>query len=231
MNETIAKTLRVLQRAASEHESVVVAYSDGKDARVTMDLCLRSFRRVSAFYMYFIPGLQCVEPLLKAAEERFSHSPAFEGPIRQYPHWVLRKALAGGAYCRAMGDDGLPPWKLDDVYALAAKDAGATLVATGAKATDSTWRRRMMGTWGKKANILYPIGDWNKFQVLGYLKTRGIPIPVSSGKSATGIDLSTPSLLWLHDTYPEDFERLCEVFPFARAVVKRREFFGDEQAA
>jgi hypothetical protein len=26
-------------------------------------------------------------------------------------------------------------------------------------------------------------------------------------------------------------ERLCEVFPFARAVVKRREFFGDEQAA
>lgn len=229
MSEIIAKTLRVLQRAASEHDSVVVAYSDGKDSRAVMDLCLRSFKRVHAFYMYFIPGMECVEPALQAAEEKFSRSAAFEGPIRRYPHWLLRKCLADGVYCRALSDDGLPQWKLHDVYATAAKDAGATLVATGAKATDSTWRRRMMGTWGK--NVLYPIGDWNKFQVLGYLRTRGIAIPASSGKSATGIDLSLPSLLWLHDTYPDDFERLCAVFPFARAVVKRREFFGDEQAA
>lgn len=229
MSETIAKTLRVLQRAASEHASVCVAYSDGKDSRVVMDLCLRSFKRVTAFYMYFVPGLECVDTALAAAEEKFSRVKSFEGPIRQYPHWVLRKALTAGAYCRALSDDGLPPWKLHDVYALAAKDSESTLIATGAKATDSTWRRRMMGTWGK--NCLYPIGDWNKFQVLGYLRTRGIPLPPSSGKSATGIDLSVPSLLWLHDTYPEDFERLCGVFPFARAVPKRREFFGDEQAA
>lgn len=228
MSEIIAKTLRVLERAASEHDSVCVAYSDGKDSRVVMDLCLRSFRRVTAFYMEFIPNLACVDSALVAAEQRFLRSPTFEGPIRRYPHWLLRKCLVNGVYCRGMSEDALPQWKLHDVYAVAAKDSNSTLVATGAKQTDSTWRRRMMGTWG--SNCLYPIGDWNKFQVLGYLKTRDLGVPASSGKSATGIDLSTPSLLWLHDTYPEDFERLCGVFPFARAVVKRREFFGEQAA-
>ena len=228
MSEIIAKTLRVLGRAASEHESVCVAYSDGKDSRVVMDLCLRSFKRVTAFYMYMLPDLPCVNAALATAEERLSRSAVFEGPIRRYPHWVLRKCLAEGVYCRGMSDDGLPPWKLHDVYAAAAKDSNSTLIATGAKQTDSTWRRRMMGTWG--SNCLYPIGDWNKFQVLGYLKTRGITVPTGSGKNASGIDLSVPSLLWLHDTYPEDFEKLCGVFPFARAVVKRREFFGEQAA-
>lgn len=231
MSETVRKTLRVLERAASEHDAVVVAYSDGKDSRVVMDLCLRSFKRVHAFFMYMVPGLECMDKALKEAEQRLGRVSTFEGPIRQYPHWVLRKALANGVYSRPMSNDGLPEWKLDMIYKVAAKDAGVGLVATGAKATDSTWRRRMMGTWGNKANLVYPIGDWNKFQVLGYLQARGIPMPPSSGKSATGIDLSEPSLLWLHDTFPDDFERLCRVFPFARAVPKRREFFGEQRSA
>lgn len=38
-------------------------------------------------------------------------------------------------------------------------------------------------------------------------------------------------VLWLHDDYPDDFALLCAHFPYARAVVKRREFYGNETAA
>lgn len=232
MSEAVRATARVLERAAGEHEGVVVAYSDGKDSRVVMDLALRAgFRRVHAFFMEFIPGLRCVDDSLQQVEQRLSAVPCFQGPILRYPHWLLRRCLVDGVYTRGAGETALPAWKLHDVYALARHDTQTELVLTGAKGSDSAWRRRMMGNWGTRGDVAYPIAKWNRLQVEGYLRTRGIEIPASSGKSATGIDLSEPSLLWLHDTFPDDFERLCKVFPFARAVVKRREFFGVREAA
>jgi hypothetical protein len=77
-------------------------------------------------------------------------------------------------------------------------------------------------------DVVSPLSEWTKLDVLSYLKGRGLPIPDSSGRSATGIDLSTPALLWLHDNFPHDFAKLCEVFPFTEAVVWRREWYGIE---
>ncbi len=217
--DALRRTLRQLARAAKEHEHVVVAYSGGKDSEATLDLCKRSFRKVSAFYMYLVPGLVCIEQALAAAEARH------RVPIAKYPHWIISRVARAGVYLPPLSK--LPPeWKLDDIYAMAMEDTGATVLATGARLGDSQWRRRQMATWGKKDAILYPISHWNKLQVLGYLRVRGIPIPPSSGKSATGIDLSEPSLLWLHDTYPNDFARLLRHYPLAEGVIKRREFFG-----
>jgi hypothetical protein len=61
---------------------------------------------------------------------------------------------------------------------------------------------------------------------LSYLKINNIPLPDSSGKNATGVDLSTPSILWLHDKYPDDFKKLLQFFPYAGAAVQRREYYG-----
>jgi hypothetical protein len=215
------ETLELLAEARSRSDAVLAAYSDGKDSRVVLDLCLRTFSRVELFFMEFIPGLRCVEEGLEAAEQRIGK------PIRRYPHWLLAKCIKGGVYCAPwFGLDDLPDWKLADVYQLAMADTGIPLLATGAKRADSLWRKRQMNTWGKADHMLYPLAGWNKIDVLGYLQARGIPIPDSSGAVATGIDLSTPSLLWLHDRHPEDFERVCRYFPYARAVVYRRKFFG-----
>ena len=75
---------------------------------------------------------------------------------------------------------------------------------------------------------IQPCVGWNKFDVMSFLAARKIPLPPSSGRSATGVGLSTPALLWLHDAYPDDFEKVCGVFPFARAAIYRREWFGVE---
>lgn len=215
----VQETLGALERARSAHDAVVVAYSDGKDSRAVLDLCVRTFKRVEAFFMYLVPGLECVDQGLEWARRTYGIQ------IRQYPHWLLTKLLKQGTYCNATTKtDALPDWKLRDIYSLAAADAKCRIIATGAKRSDSRWRKWNLAQ-ARYEDVLYPIVGWSKLDVLAYLKARKIPVPESSGRSATGIDLSTPSLLWLHDTFPEDFRRLCDVFPFAEAVIWRRHFY------
>jgi len=158
------------------------------------------------------PGLECVEEMLDFARKRWGVT------IRQYPHWVLHKVLTGSLYNDGVDAGTLPKWDLRDIYTIAALEAGSRFVVTGAKRTDSIWRRRQLGKqW---ADVVYPIVGWNKFDVLSYLEMHKLPIPASSGRAATGVDLSTPSLLWLHDTYPKDFEKVRASFPYVQAVVE-----------
>lgn len=217
----LKETLNLLKQAREKSSAVVVAYSGGKDSICVLDLAMRTFERVECFFMYFVPGLECVETMLDWARERYGVK------INQYPHWVLSKAIRDGVYCNNFSTvDDLEDWKLRDVYNLAKADTGIPMIMTGAKRADSLWRRRQMGTWGKSDDVVYPVAGWNKFDVLGYLKGGGLPVPDSSGKAATGIDLSMPSLLWLNDNHPRDFQKLCRVFPYAEAVVWRRKWYG-----
>jgi phosphoadenosine phosphosulfate reductase len=211
---------RMLQAARARSPKILVAYSGGKDSIVVLDLCSRIFDHVEGFFMYLIPGLECVEDAIEAARQKYGIK------IHSYPHWVARKFIANGIYTSEwFGYEAVPKWTLQDVYAYAMKDTGIPHIATGAKKADSAWRRRFMAT-AHFESILNPLVSWHKYDVISYLRSHGIPEPPSSGKSATGIDLSVPSLLWLHDTYPRDFARLLKVFPFAGAVIARREFYG-----
>lgn len=222
MASALLETRKLLEKEAASSDKVLVSYSGGKDSLVILDLCLRHFKHVECFFMYLVPGLQCIEEVLDVARKRWGVT------IHQYPHWLVAKVIANGAYCmNHISLDSLPEWKLRDVYTLAVADTGIGRIATGAKKSDSLWRRRNMST-AKYAEVVYPIAEWSKLDVIGYLNTQGIPLPASSGRSATGIDLSTPSLLWLHDTFPDDFRRLCETFPFAESVVWRRKWYGVE---
>ncbi len=175
-------TLEALQEYSRRSPGVIVGYSGGKDSLVTMDLCVRSFSRVEAFFMYLVPGLDCVEHMLAQAEARWGIK------IRQYPHWLLRRLMYEGVYCpNSYKLDDLPEWKLQDIYRLAVAETGIPVIATGAKKSDSLWRRRQLGTWCK--DLLYPVKEWSKLDVLAYLRLRGIPEPASSGKSATAASI------------------------------------------
>jgi hypothetical protein len=139
------------------------------------------------------------------------------------------QAIAEGVYC-----DG---WKkqirkmtLTDVYRQVRGDIGLDLIATGAKRADSMWRRRVMASSKSTGDVLTPLAGWQKAHILAYLATRKIPAPDSEGSTANGVDLSVPSLLWLHDKYPDDFRRLLHVFPYAQSVVERRRFYPEWSA-
>lgn len=216
----MAQTLADLREARTKSEAVIVSFSGGKDSLAVLDMCKRTFDHVECFFMYLIPGLRCVEDQLERASRRWGVK------IRQYPHWLTFDLLRDGIYCfNHFTFDGFPRVKLRDIQLLAMKESGIPLLAMGAKQSDSQWRRRNLSQT-KHHGILYPIVSWSKADVLGYCKANRIPIPTTSEGNATGVDLSTPSVLWLHDNYPDDYRRLVEVFPLAEAIVWRRKFYA-----
>lgn len=224
MADIITSTTQMLQECAKVHDSVLVSYSGGKDSLVTLDLCSRTFKRVVCFFMYFVPGLTVEEEVLDVARKHYGVE------ILYYAHWAVIGALRAGVYAPTTETtDSLPKdYTLNDVYALARQDSGIQLIACGIKKADSEFRRKNMAAFLRK-DVLCPLRDWNKLEILAYLSLHKLPVPKSkSGKveSATGVDLSAPALCQLHDNHPDDFQKLLRWFPFADAAVARRDFFG-----
>jgi phosphoadenosine phosphosulfate reductase len=218
-------TLDVLRKVRERSPSILVAFSGGKDSCAVVDMCSRIFDRVEGFYMYLVPGMEVVEDLLRVGRERWGLK------IHQYPHWLIRRYLQEGMYCfTALRHDNLPEWELHDVFSLASHETGIPIVATGAKDADSATRRRILSLqkWSpEKGTVVYPIQTWKKHDVLGYLKAHDIPAPTTKNRTTTyGAELSTPEVLYLHDNYPGDYQKLLKYFPLAHAIVARREFYG-----
>lgn len=222
IHNVFIKTGENLRLLALTHRACVISYSGGKDSLAVLDLCSKTFEKIICFYMYLVPGLECIEWQLDYARTRYGVS------ILQYPHWILMRNMHAGIYFpNHYKYDNLPLLELKDIYKIVQQDTGINLIATGAKSGDSLWRKYNLHNADKKyKNVIFPIVEWNKFDVLAYLKMHNIPIPDTSAGNATGIDLTSVSLLWLHDTYPEDFKKLCNYFPYAEAVVWRRTFYG-----
>lgn len=182
-------------------------YSGGKESRVVAALAKRSFQRVVGVFMYLVPGLECVEEALAYGTRMLKAS--------------LHRPTLAPELAAAIPKD----MAIGDVYDLAIEDSGIPMILTGAKAADSMWRRRSLKAVQYR-EVKHPIETWTLADVRNFLAANNIPVPSSSGRSATGIDLTEPSLLWLHDTFPRDFERLLEFFPFASAVLSRRRLYG-----
>lgn len=221
MFDAILEGYRILEGIREKSKEIVVFYSGGKDSLVVLDLCNQIFEKVVCVFMYFVPGLKCIEEQLDFARNRYGVE------IVQLPHWSLIGAIRNGTYGHSRPEfDNLPDLKLKDIYYAAMKLTGISYIATGAKATDSQWRKRNLKSTEHYEFLVVPLKNWNKYDVLYYLKKESIPIPDSSGGNATGISLVVPEVLWLHDKHYEDFLKMESMFPFVRAIVKRRDYYG-----
>lgn len=219
--QALQETMGILRAAREKHDSILVAFSAGKDSLCVLDMCVRTFKHVEAFFMYFVPGLSVIEEQLEAARQRWGVT------IHQVPHWTLSRVLVNRAFqWPSYKQDDLQEFKLRDVYNLMKAKTGIEMIATGARRADSLWRKRNLANIAHYTDLMYPVVGWGKADIFGYLGMHKIPMPPSSGGQMTGIGLVTPDLLWLHDEYPDDFKKLLKIFPFAEAVVHRRSFYG-----
>lgn len=219
--------MELLRKTAERHSAVAVAYSDGKDARVVLDLAMKAgFKRVEAYYMYLVPELDVIKKGLAEAEARY---PGLR--VHWLPSMSSWNAVRHGIYRDPISDvSGFPEFDLRDIYNIVMNDLGCSLVMTGEKASDSMRRRllmkRGMNSWHE---VMWPIKDWNTHDVVAYLTMRKIPVPEQIGAGATsGVTLTTRSLLHLHKHYPEDFKRVLEYYPYAEAAIWRARFYGIE---
>jgi 3'-phosphoadenosine 5'-phosphosulfate sulfotransferase (PAPS reductase)/FAD synthetase len=227
MASIFSKTISNLQLQADIHDEIIVSYSGGKDSLCVLDMCAKVFRKVVCLFLYFVEDFQYIQPQLKYPQERYGIE------VVKYPHWAYINSLRNMEYCDAHPElSKYPPATPIEVYQAAMDEIGIPFLAMGAKKADSLWRKRWYSQISKSpkySNIIFPILEWHKWDVLAYLKIHNIPIPPdeTSKSRANGADLSTNFICWLHDNHPDDFKRLLKRFPYAEAVIYRRQFYGE----
>jgi hypothetical protein len=155
-----SETIKELQKIAARHESILVAFSGGKDSWCCLDLCYKIFKRVKAFFLYFIPELECIEVELDKARQRYGVE------ILQYPHWLFFRCIKEGVYCDWYWKN-INIWepKINDIHMAIIADTGIDLICQGAKESDSMWRRRYF-TINRFDRVIYPLKKWQKIDVI-----------------------------------------------------------------
>lgn len=104
-------------------DSVIVAFSGGKDSIVTLDLCCRYFKNVKAFFMYMIPDLSFQERTIRWYEKKYDIE------ILRLPHMDLSTSFRYGCFRGA--DYSVPAISINDVYSYVRQKYGIWWIAAG----------------------------------------------------------------------------------------------------
>lgn len=207
---------------------VAVALSGGKDSLAVLDLCVKALGpdRVSAFAMYFVPGLRTFETPVKAAAARYGIQ------LHLVPHWDLTRIYKHGALRpHTFRTSKMPDTVLPDIEELVRSRSGCDWVAYGHRADESLERRGMLKqTQGvdTKRRRFYPLWKWRAMDVYDYLATMRIPLPPQYGKDRMqGVGFEPEFLMWACSHAPDDYEKICRTFPMAEAQLKRWEMFPE----
>lgn len=222
MKNIFSETFKELEALAKRYDGrSLISYSGGKDSMVVLDMASRVFSSVIPFYMYIVPGLRCVEAPLQWARDKYGIE------IQQYPHWLLSRFLQDGIYCNPYYQfDKIPRLSIGDINAIAREDTGYDLVMDGQRKADGPRRGLLLSK--HQAHTEHPLKDWNTYHVYAYMKIYKLEIPDSAEADQSGIDLSEKTLLWLHEKYPDDLQRMIRMFPFCEVPIYRRKYYGSE---
>lgn len=205
---------------------ILVGLSGGKDSLVTLDLCVREFgsENVSAFFMYFVKGLRCVEQTIRWCERKYKIE------VDYFPHWTLGLAYKYAVYMPHRNvTDGWRDMRQVDVEHVARKKSGVEWLAYGHRMTDSIERvgmlKRIAG-YDQVGRRAYPLWRWNEASVMAYLRHRKIPQPPKLTilrRSMSGVSFEEDALLAIREHFPDDYAKILEVFPYAEAKLARHE--------
>jgi phosphoadenosine phosphosulfate reductase len=219
MKQSLYNTLEAASRIT---DSVLVGVSGGKDSVVTMDLCFRYFSHVQPFFMYIVKGLEFQEATLRYYEDRY------DVEFLRVPHFMLSEFLRYGSF--RVPDISVPTVKTAELYNYLREISGIYWIAAGERISDSIVRRAMIkhsGTIDEKRGRIFPVADWNKADIMAYLKQNNLPLSLEnrvlgfSFRSLQGEDLAM-----IKEHFPDDYEKIKKAFPLVDASVKRFEYYG-----
>lgn len=204
-------------------DTVLVAFSGGKDSVVTLDLCCKYFKRVIPFFMYIAPGLEFQEQLLTWYENKYSVK------IIRIPHFEVSNFMRYGTFREY--DLSVPIVSVTDVYSYLRASTEGIWVAAGERINDSIVRRAMIkqsGSIDRKRGRFYPVAYWTKRNVLDYISKKRLKLGIDSkelGFSFKSLDGKELSLI--KKRFPDDYRRILNLYPFAEAAVRRYESYGN----
>ena len=219
MSVALYDRIKVMSKITDE---VLVGFSGGKDSVVTMDLCFQYFKRVVPFFMYICPDLEFQERLLKYYESRYNTE------IIRLPHMEVSEFFKYGTF-RA-SDYNVPIISINEIYTYLRETTGIWWIAAGERINDSIVRRAMIknsGSIDMPRGRFYPIAEWNKAEVMQYIKFAKLKL----GEDSKQLNFSFKSLegrelYFVKKYFPQDFERILGLYPYAEAAVLRYEKYG-----
>jgi phosphoadenosine phosphosulfate reductase len=210
-----------IKTAAIVADSVIVAFSGGKDSVVALDLCHRYFKKIFIYTMYHVAGLSFNESILQWAERRYKTL------IYRIPHFDLSGQLKYGLF--RLPDDDVPIININDIYAHVRKMSGLEWIAAGETISDSIWRRAMIkksGTIDFQRRRFYPIAYFRKKHIMTYIKRNRLKYAPETKYIGHSFGNFYPKTLYLvKKHYPSDYKKIKTWFPFCESAVKRYELY------
>lgn len=211
-----------IKSQATITDSVIVGFSGGKDSIVTLDLCFKYFKNVKPFFMYLVPGLSFQEKMLNRYEERYNTE------IIRLPHFECSNFLKYG--CFTLADWSVDIVGINDTYSYLRELTGIHWIAAGERCADSIVRNAMIkksGSIDHGRGRFYPLAYWKKNDVMEYIKYKKLYLSPEQKKLGFSFrSLAGSELAVIKEHYPEDYEKILKVYPFAGAGVERFEIYG-----
>jgi len=217
MNEHLRSAVNLLNLVRQETEVIGCAVSFGKDSLATLDLCWRLFRRVEAYYLFRVRGLEIVKDWAEAVKKRTGVK------VRMYPHFDLCRCYNNNVLQPHFKNLRVPKIGMKDIERIFRRDAKVEWIAYGWRRNDSCSRALILKTcrgYDPKTKRIFPLRGWRRSQVYDYLRQRDIEIPPGLGrKDQGGLDFHPGALQELRDKHPADWQRWLRDFPFAEAML------------
>lgn len=213
-----------IRTMAKMTDEVIVAFSGGKDSIVVLDMCMRYFKRVVPFFMYYVPRLSFQERQLQWYEQKYGIQ------IERLPHFELSSLLHCGAFRNE--DLDVPIVGLTDIYEWMRNKYGIYWVAAGERSADSVIRGAMIKKSGSIDAVrgrFYPVAWWTKQEILQYIKLKKLYLAADSRRLGTSFDgVTTHSLMMLKEHFPTDYEKALRLFPLCEGAIMRYQVYGKE---
>ena len=217
---TVRSAVAMLEYVRTLSPRILVALSGGKDSLATLDLCVTVFGalNVEAYHMHFVPGLRVELDHLERAVRRYGIA------LHHVPHdrmpMLLKRGVLGPRPANADRMRSLLP---RDVERAVRERTGISFIAQGHREVESLSRLAHMRSCADAPGLqlefrrCYPIHNWRTSPTLSYLKRKGIPFQVGAGFSPE----HAKDHYLLQRDHPEDFARVCALFPYAPAMALR----------
>lgn len=126
-----------------------------------------------------------------------------------------------------------PIVSINDIYKYVRLKTDIWWIAAGERINDSIVRRAMMkksGSIDEQRGCIYPVSAWKKQEIIDYIKYHNLYLGADSRKMGFSFKtLEGRELMMVKENFPEDYDKLIHLYPFAGAGIKRVEEYGKEK--
>jgi 3'-phosphoadenosine 5'-phosphosulfate sulfotransferase (PAPS reductase)/FAD synthetase len=233
MNRFPKNTSELLHDLKQETDTVLLAFSCGKDSLAVWCVLQDAGFKVLPYYKVQIPGLEFVENSLEHYEKHFNTKITRVTHQATY-HWLNSLALQPPHRAQAISELELPKFDDTDIRKGLLRTLElpeATWTALGTRGAESPMRRfnfEKYGPYNPKIKTFAPIWNVKIDELIQILKTHQVKLPPEYawiGRSFDGINHGFTNALKEHA--PRDYERIKVFFPwlefeFARWEVAKK---------